>query len=452
VLGLEINFQLDTENQTMIATSIKEYAEIHASKWISHRRLVHSNPELGWEEFSTTVYILEVLESLGVDFVYGSNLYKDSPRLGLPNPSNLEAAFEKSLLEHQGSPYLTAMDNGFTGVICTIQGGHDGPDRAFRCDIDALPIQESGSSSHAPNNHGFASKNPNKMHACGHDAHLAIGLGLVEVLTYFKAELSGTVRFIFQPAEEGTRGANSLIASGFADNIDEFYSLHVGVNAKEYGQLVCGWQGLLATTKLDVSFFGRASHAAIAPHEGVDALAAACHAVVSLKAALANLPPSSRINVGILKGGVGRNVVAPHAHFQMETRSFDQETHTKVDDRVMSILEGSAKAFSATYKVDLVGRTEAGCSDSIAATKIQNAAQGMGEWHNIELLRDDFCASDDAASWMQYVQSHGGIATYVGLGTPTKGGHHNPLFDIDERVIPSGVELFARLFLTRTNN
>jgi aminobenzoyl-glutamate utilization protein A len=417
--------------------------------WIEHRRSVHMKPELGWEEFGTTAYIIEKLESLGLglELQYGAEIYGEVDRLGVPNSTSLEQSFDLASSERNDSSHLSNMRNGFTGAICSIKGAHPGPTRAFRCDIDALPIQESHSDCHAPYTEAFASHLPGKMHACGHDAHLAIALGVAEVLARFKSELSGTVKLIFQPAEEGTRGAEALVASGMADDIDEFYSLHVGVNAKEYGQLVCGWRGLLATSKLDVTFTGRASHAAIAPHEGIDALAAACHAVVSLKAILANLPSDVRVNVGTLQGGVGRNVVAPHAFMQMETRSFNQETHAKVTDTVIGILEASAKAFNATCQIKLVGRTDAGRSDDTAATKIKTVAAGMKEWEKIDLIRDDFCASDDAASWMHHVQSRGGIATYVGLGTPTYGGHHNPLFDIDERVIPSGVELFSRLFL-----
>jgi aminobenzoyl-glutamate utilization protein A len=434
-----VNQQLEQE----INEIVKEYGQ----SWIEHRRSIHMKPELGWEEFNTTAYIIEKLESFGLQCQYGAAIYGEAERLGLPKSSSLEKSFGDARSERNDSPHLDHMRNGFTGVICTIVGAQPGPIRAFRCDIDALPIQESQSDCHAPHTHAFASQSAGKMHACGHDAHLAIALGVAEVLAKFKSELSGTVKLIFQPAEEGTRGAEALVAGGMADDIDEFYSLHVGVNAKEYGQLVCGWRGLLATSKLDVTFTGRASHAAIAPHEGIDALAAACHAVVSLKAILANLPSDVRVNVGTLQGGVGRNVVAPHAFMQMETRSFNQETHTKVTDTVIGILEASAKAFNATCQIKLVGRTDAGRSDDIAATKIKTVAAGMKEWEKIDLTRDDFCASDDAASWMHHVQSRGGIATYVGLGTPTYGGHHNPLFDIDERVIPSGVELFSRLFL-----
>lgn len=259
--------------------------------------------------------------------------------------------------------------------------------------------------------------------------------------------LAGRVRVVFQPAEEGVRGAASMVAAGLADGVEELYGVHVGVNATSLGLLLCGCDGILATSKLDVEFAGRQSHAAIAPERGRDALAAACLATVKIKALARTQPAGRRLHVGMIEGGEGRNIVAAHAMIRMETRAADDVAHAALRHEVEQIFCESDTEFGTLHTTRLLGEAPACRYDETAARRVQAVARGVDAFTEIRLRDPCFNASDDATTWMEHVQRHGGRAAYIGLGTPIGGGHHTADFDIDERVIPAAVELLARLFL-----
>ncbi len=140
--------------------------------------------------------------------------------------------------------------------------------------MDALDLSEALDDSHRPFRDGFASCNPGMMHACGHDGHTTIGLGLAQVLKQYEAQLNGTIKLIFQPAEEGTRGARAMVAAGALDGVDYFTAIHIGTGVPE-GTVICGSDNFMATTKFDVRFTGVAAHAGGKPEEGRNALLAA---------------------------------------------------------------------------------------------------------------------------------------------------------------------------------
>ena len=172
------------------------------------RRDLHAHPEEGWMEYYASALVASHLEALGLEVLVGDAVTA-SPRMGLPTVARLDAAYDRALKAGADARWLRAMKGGKTGVVGILRGG-EGPVVALRFDLDALPLAESDADDHVPVREGFASTWQGTMHACGHDGHTAIGLGVAKLLATHRTQLRGTVKFLFQPAEEGVRGADAM--------------------------------------------------------------------------------------------------------------------------------------------------------------------------------------------------------------------------------------------------
>ena len=223
-------------------------------KIIAYRRHFHSNPELGWLEYCTAAFIADELIDLGFDVKRGAEIMSVDTLLGLPSANDNQLAFEKSE-KIFGPDKMQAFANNATAVAGILKCG-DGPVVAIRVDMDALPITESNAKDHFPYKAGFASKSRSLMHSCGHDAHSAIGLGLAHYLARYLDQLNGTYILLFQPAEEGVRGAASIVKSGFLKDVDYLLAAHLWSNMP-LGKVVCSQNGTAATDRLDVFFYGK---------------------------------------------------------------------------------------------------------------------------------------------------------------------------------------------------
>ena len=222
---------------------------------IELRRKFHKCAETGWLEFETSIYIIEFLKAQGLDLKYGQSIH--GKRIGLPSKSQMDTHKRKITLRKVDFDTSEILQ-GYTGAVAILDTQKPGPTVALRFDIDALSIDEA-QVSHRPFSEGFSSKNKGMMHACGHDGHIAIGLMLAKTLASQRDRLIGKIIFIFQPAEEGVRGAKSMVDSGVLEDADYIFSGHIGFCKNK--QVVCGVGGFLATSKLDVSFIGKAAHA-----------------------------------------------------------------------------------------------------------------------------------------------------------------------------------------------
>jgi aminobenzoyl-glutamate utilization protein A len=431
-----------------IENPIKAFIQKNEKLWIQHRRSFHNFPEVGWQEYETTLKIIEFLQDNGINVEFGREIHSPNLRMGLPPKEDREKYFAEVVTKFPDKEaILDKIKDGYTGVVVTIQGEKTGTVRAIRCDIDALPILEMQEDSHFPASQGFSSRNYGVMHACGHDVHAAIGLGIAQTLQSFQKELSGTVKIIFQPAEEGVRGAASMVESGMVDNVKELYTYHVGVKAKELGEIIGGWNKLLQTTKINLKYIGRRAHAAAAPEEGIDALDCACETKLKCQELNERYRSKARVNIGKIVGGEARNIIAPNATLDMEIRAVDNQAHDKLKKELEELIDSIAQKYNASFQIDIVGASPLGNSDPELANKIIEAAKSIPLFQKRTEMGDSFGASDDAATWMNKVQSNGGKATYFGIGTPTGGGHHTEDFDVDEQVIPATVELLAMTFL-----
>jgi aminobenzoyl-glutamate utilization protein A len=287
--------------------------------------------------------------------------------------------------------------------------------------------------------------NENAMHSCGHDAHAVIGLALAELLMEKKDTLGGVIKLIFQPAEEGVRGGKAITARGFLDDVDFFLGAHIGMGIPT-GSVSPACGDFLCTTKFDLTYKGKAAHAGGAPNEGRNALLAAASATL----ALAGIPPhkdgATRINVGVLQAGSGRNVIPSRAVMKVETRGLTMELNSYVYDRAMEIVSGAASMYGVEMTMAKMGEAVDALSDEDLAGIVRDRAATISGLERIA-PPVSLGGSEDVSWMMRAVQKRGGKAVYFVLGTDIAAGHHNEYFDIDEKVLDYGPALFAELAL-----
>nr|NIV31828.1 amidohydrolase [Anaerolineae bacterium] len=288
---------------------------------------------------------------------------------------------------------------------------------------------------------GFVSINDGAAHACGHDGHAAVGLGVAEVLVTLCEQVQGTVKLIFQPAEEGVRGARAMVSAGVVDDVDYLLGHHL-YSGWELGQIDPGRGGYLATTKFDVVITGAAAHAGGKPHEGRNSLLAASTAVLNLHAIPRHKDGATRINVGKLVAGTGRNVVCPSAHLTVETRGSSSELNEYMYASAMRVLESAASMYGCSLDVRPMGSAQSANSDPELAHRVREYTQGL---EGLSLRPPDAGGgSEDFTYMMERVQQRGGQATSIGIGADLGGwGHHTAEFDFDERALGLAIRLLS---------
>jgi aminobenzoyl-glutamate utilization protein A len=414
-----------------------------ADSIVAIRRDLHRHPEPAWCEFRTTSKVISTLKELGWNVAFGRNVICADARMGLPATSELDRFYRSALLSGAAPELLKAMEGGFTGAVGSIVGAKPGPTIALRFDMDANLGTEASAQEHLPAREGFLSENPGVHHNCGHDGHTAIGLGVARALAAIKPTLHGTIKLIFQPAEEGLRGANAMVAAGVLQDVDFLLGAHIGVQSLNLGEVIPGYRNILASTKIDARFRGKSAHAAISPHRGHNALLAACVATQSLMALPRHGDGETRVNVGLLSGGQSRNAIPEEAKLSAELRADTTSILQDLEHWSDSVLKGAAHIHNVEVESVRVGSSCAASSDAELAALVGDVARSVS---NVNAVRpiEDFKASDDVAAMMDVVQTAGGKAVYFGLGTPLTEVHHNPLFDFDERVLPIGIDIFVK--------
>jgi amidohydrolase len=275
---------------------------------IATRRDLHRHPEIGFQEHRTAGLIAGRLAAAGYEV-----------RTGVAE----------------------------TGVVGTLRGSRPGPVLLLRADMDALPIQEECG-------HDFVSTRPGVMHACGHDAHVAIGLAVAERLARRSEEIAGEVRYVFQPAEEGLGGALRMVRGGTLEGVDAALGLHVwlGLPSGEVG-VVEGPQ-MAGSQELRIRVLGRGGHGAI-PQETVDAVLVASHLVVALQSVVSRgIPPleGAVVTVGSLQAGSAPNVIAESAMLLGTMRAFLPDVADTIRERIRALADGVCAAFGATAEVE----------------------------------------------------------------------------------------------------
>ncbi len=376
---------------------------------------------------------------MGVDELHvGPDAIDPDLRMGVPDDEEIEEWYERALEAGADESVLERLRGGNTGVVAVLRRG-EGPTVGLRVDIDALPQRESEDSKHLPASEGFRSEHEGNMHACGHDAHATLGIGVIEAVK--ESDFAGTLKVFFQPAEEVIGGGEALAKSGHLDDVDHLFSAHVGLDHPT-GEVVAGIDGFLAVTHVRADFHGHPGHAGARPEEGRNAVQAMAAAVQGLYGIPRHSDGVTRVNAGHVGGGTASNIIPEHAFAEIEVRGGTTELRDYMLDRAMDVLDGAAEMHDCELETAIEGAAPSATSDESLVDLVAEVASGVAGVENV-VRRDTLGGSEDATYLMQHVQDRGGDATYVGVGTDHPGGHHTSTFDVDEDSLEIGVDVLA---------
>ena len=409
------------------------------------RRMFHKNPEIGFNEFWTTARIYEYLDELNCTVLYGNDLYDNFSEPELLTAWN-NNAYKSAKERHDNDTWIRKL-GGRTGLVAIIQGNKAGSKIGFRFDIDGLPIKESRENSHTPYAEGFNSINGN-MHACGHDGHITVGLGLAKILANNAEELKGTYYLIFQPAEELILGGKVFSKLNFIKELDYFFFFFFGLIGKK--KIVCG-VSFLADKRYNVLFKGRSSHAGANPEEGKNALLAACTATTNLYGISRHSSGASRINIGEFTSNNASNIIPDKAQFELDLRGETNEICEYLHYHAQNIINGASIIHNVESEMIFLADAETANNSIELIEEVRKACLDIGIKSDDIIDKYLVPASEDATFIMNEVIRNGGLSTYIGIGSPTFGGHHNDQFDFDEDVLPQGVNLLCQLAKNITN-
>ncbi|MCX6071879.1 MAG: amidohydrolase [Chloroflexi bacterium] len=379
---------------------LRREAEAIGGRLTAWRRDLHQHPEIGFQERRTASIVAGELRALGLDVQTG-------------------------IAE--------------TGVVAVLQGERPGCTLMLRWDMDALPIQEAAG---AP----YASVHPGLMHACGHDGHVAIGLGVAQVLSSHRSEVRGCVKLLFQPGEEGLGGAERMIAAGVLENPVPDAALGVHL----WNVRPVGWFGIAdgpvmaGAELLEIEILGQGGHGA-APQQATDPVVAAAQVVSALQTIVSrNLDPRATAVVSVTQIHAGEtfNVIPDRAVLRGTIRTFEPEIRQMVMRRVTEVTAGIAAALGCTARVRLTPLTPPVVNDPAVSAKVRAAARGLFPDAVVDESERSM-VSEDMAFFLQAVP---GCFSLVGSADRERGqgpAHHNSQFDFDEAVLPRAVALLA---------
>ncbi len=380
--------------------NIRELALEQQDYIIETRRHLHAHPELGEHEVETTRFIKGQLESIGIP---------------------------------------VQLFDGITGCVGTITGGKPGKTIMLRADIDALPIQENPGKS-------YCSVNPGVMHACGHDCHTAMLLGAARILQAHRDELHGTVKLIFQMAEEIGRKSEEYVKRGALEGVDAIFGMHVWPSL-DFGKAnFDSGDRMACSDRFTIQIHGTASHGS-APHQGHDAILAAAAAVMALQSIPSrqkNPQDSLVVTVGMMNGGTKENIVCDHVELVGTVRAFHREFRKSMPQRIQEVVENVVKGYNCTADCDYYFGPSPLINDNEELNKIsQEAARKiLGRDCLVPLTKS--MGAEDFSVYMEHIP---GVYGYLGIRNKVKGIEciaHHPSFDVDESVLYTGAAIYAQ--------
>lgn len=409
---------------------------------IELRRDLHAHPEMGWTEFYTTARLAIELDQLGYSLYFGTEAVNEEMRLGVPDDPELEQALERARRDGAPEKYLAKMGE-IPGLVAEKKYG-EGPTIAVRVDIDALEIPEASDEDHVPASEQFASRHPGLMHACGHDGHATIGVGIARALDANDV-FDGTLRIFFQPAEEGCRGGLAMSHTSHLEGVDALFSFHLGLG-NDTGAIVAGYEKPLANAKLELQFSGEGSHAGREPAKGRNALLAAATAIQNLYGISRHASGATRVNVGQVHSSNPVNVISSETCMQVEVRAATVDGVEYLLGRAREIISNSARMHGVAVDTELYGRATTFTADQLPVNAVAQAARSHDTVTDV-IERAEFGASEDVSHFVRRVQELGGVATYIGIGATHPAGHHTSNFDFDESSLGVGVDVVSDAIL-----
>ncbi|CAM3055082.1 metal-dependent amidase/aminoacylase/carboxypeptidase [Streptococcus acidominimus] len=385
---------------------IQKMVKEEEAKMIADRRYLHQHPELGFQEFETTNYLAAFLDDLGVTY--------------------------------------RRLDP--TGLVGELAGKRAGKTILLRADIDALPINE------VKKDLPYASQTENVMHACGHDSHMAMLMTAIRVLNRLEGDFSGTVRFIFQPAEETGRGAKAMIKQGVLEGVDEAFGMHI------WSQLPVGTVSCVegpsfgAADFFTVTFEGKGGHGA-QPHLSKDALIMGAHFATAVQTAVSRMVDpieSGVLTIGTFHSGQKQNVIAQTAELSGTVRTFYPDARDTIENAINDIANHTAQMFGgqATVQYDRL---------TTIVNNTPESAKRVRDIVDTQMPSADFV---DTVKMMvgedfgYFTDEVPGAFALVGSGNKEKDAHwphHHERFDLDEDSFARGAELYVRYALDYLN-
>ena len=403
------------------------------------RRAFHRRPEPGWCEFQTTARIVEAVELIGVDDVaVGWEAIDPEHRMAVPDEEALDEWYDRAVEAGVRPDVLDRTAGGHTGAVAVLEQG-EGPTVGLRVDMDGVSIAESDDDGHRPASEGFRSEHEGYMHACGHDAHPAIALGVLEAVK--ASEFSGRFVVLFQPAEETAGGGKALTEGGYVDDIDSLFAVHLGLGHPT-GTVVAGAVKPLAMAHITATFEGASAHAGKDPSGGTNAMQAMATAVQNAYGIARHSEGMTRVNFGRVEGGTASNVIAEEITLHGEVRG---ET-TALMEYTRSELERVLYAAAETHDCDVVpkrmGESIRVDSDPVLRDLVGDAARRVSSVDTV-VPEAPLGASEDVTFLMERVHENGGRSAYLIVGTDHPTSHHTPTFDVDERSLAIGVDVLT---------
>ena len=410
----------DQTDPTSPAGSIPHWIDpVRETDLVARRRTVHRTPETGWAEFIATARAAEFFTSLGFKVMVGREFIDP---IYVRGRSEAEVSESERLAKAAGvSPVLLQRMGGLTGLCATFDTGHPGKTLAFRVELDALKMNEPVDPDHIPYREGFASERPGLMHACGHDGHQAVAFELGRFIVANRDRLTGRIRFIFQPGEEGSRGAYPIVQSGLLDDVDTLLCAHIATDLQA-GTVVAAPEKFLCTTKIDLHFEGVQAHAGMQPQLGRNALLAAAAGWVAglAKEQIASGLTQARLTGGRLHCSRINGILVVDDTYNANPDSMQAALRTLAElscaGRRFAVLGrmGELGVFSEEGHV-LVGRTaeelRLDCVVSVGtdAARITDAISP-----NSFTQRLNFSSAEEAAEWLRSHTAPGDIVLFKG--------------------------------------
>lgn len=381
---------------------MKEIAHAQHAELVNIRRHLHENPELGFEEVATAQYIADYLAGLGLE---------------------------------------VTRQVAKTGVVALIRGAWPGKTVAIRADMDALPIQEL-------NEVPYKSKHQGKMHACGHDAHVAAAIGAARILWELRDQINGNVKFIFQPAEEAPGGAEPMIAAGVLENpaVDAIIGGHVWGSLESGIIEVMSGPTMASSDIIRLKIIGKGGHAA-QPHTTIDPIVIASEIVGALQKLVSRqTDPFESVVISICSFHAGDvfNVIPHSAYLEGAVRTLNNELRQELPHKIEKIIRGITEPYGATYELDYYLGYPVTVNDPGVTETVRRAAISVLGADKVRVAARASMGGEDYAYFLNKVPG-----TYIRIGTrnPEKGicqEMHHPRFDIDEAVLELTPVVYAQ--------
>ena len=394
--------KMEQAEKTDLLARMKELANAQHAELVNIRRHLHENPELGFEEVATAQYIADYLAGLGLEVT--SQVAK-------------------------------------TGVVALLRGARPGKTVAIRADMDALPIQEL-------NEVPYKSKHPGKMHACGHDAHVAAAIGAARILWELRDQINGNVKFIFQPAEEAPGGAEPMIAAGVLENptVDAIIGGHVWGGLESGIIEVMSGPTMASSDIIRLKIIGKGGHAA-QPHTTIDPIVIASEIVGALQKLVSRqTDPFESVVISICSFHAGDvfNVIPHSAYLEGAVRTLNNELRQELPHKIEKIIRGITEPYGATYELDYYLGYPVTVNDPGVTETVRRAAISVLGADKVRVAARASMGGEDYAYFLNKVPG-----TYIRIGTrnPEKGicqEMHHPRFDIDEAVLELTPVVYAQ--------